>query len=212
MSSIAVVLSAGVGARFGTDFPKQYHEINGRMIITYVIDALQASQIDEIIVVCGNTHFAKLVTDKFNLKTIIGGNTRNISIKNALDYVNNYTKHDKILFCDSARPNLNAAYINDCLKKLDAFDSVITTQKITDSLGKSNKIALNREDYFLIQTPECFKVPALKNFKLNSKATAIVQQLARHKSIYYNFNLKNNIKITYQEDLKLAAALMGSDK
>ena len=208
MSSIAVVLAAGVGSRFGANLPKQYHEINGKMVIEYVINALKKSKINEILVVCGNEHFAQIITTRYGLKTIIGGETRNMTINNALAYIRENTNHDKVLFCDSARPNLNAAYINDCIEKLDIYDSVITTQQITDSLGQVDQINLNRENYFLIQTPECFRIAALKNFDVKSSATAMVQQLEEDKKIYRNFGLKNNIKITYKEDLKLAAALI----
>lgn len=204
MSSIAVILSAGIGARFGDDLPKQYHKINGKMVISYVIESLKISRVDEIIVACSNEYFSDLIKKEFGIKTILGGKTRNITISNALKYITENTKHSKVLFCDSARPNLNPDYINECIDKLDEFDSVITTQKITDSLGSFEEINLDRSQYFLIQTPECFRVKSLKNFNINSNCTAIVQQLNKSCKIYNNFNLPNNIKITYAKDLLIA--------
>lgn len=212
MSSIAVVLAAGVGTRFGADLPKQYNKINGKMVISYVIEALKKTKINEIIVVCGNEYYAQRVANWFGIKTIVGGKARNISVKNALDYIYQNTKHEKVVFCDSARPNLDPEFVDDCIDKLDEYDSVITAQHITDSLGHNNKINLNREDYFLIQTPECFKLSVLKNFDVKSETTAIVQQLGDDKKVYCNFGLKNNIKITYKDDLEIASILLKEPK
>ena len=212
MSSIAVILSAGVGTRFGADLPKQYQKVNDKMVISYVVEALKASKVDEIIVACSNEYFSNLIQEKFGLKTILGGETRNITISNSLKYITEKTTHNKVLFCDSARPNLNANYVNECVDKLDEYDSVITTQKITDSLGGVEEINLDRSKYFLIQTPECFKIDALKNFDINSTCTAIVQQLDKTCKIYNNFNLQNNIKITYANDLLLATNILRSNK
>lgn len=211
MSSIAVILSAGVGARFGAELPKQYHKINNKMVIGYVVDALRKSKVDEIIIVCANDYFSNLLNKEYNITTILGGETRNITISNALEYIKNKTTHNKVLFLDSARPNLTPEYVNECIEKLDEYDSVITTQKITDSLGGCEEINLDRSKYFLIQTPECFKLEALKNFDINSSCTAIVQQLDKSCKIYNNFNLPNNIKITYSKDLQIAEFLLANN-
>ena len=196
MKSIAVVLSAGTGNRFNNTLPKQYHILNGKRVVGYVIKALNKSKIDEIIVMCGNQEYCDMISSEYNVKTFIGGNTRNETIANALSYIRaNYDDEAKVLFCDSARPNLKSEYVNECLDLLNENDCVITTQKITDSLGNINFDRLDRENFYLIQTPECFKLGALKNFDKNKECTAIMQQLDPECKIYKNFNCKNNIKI-----------------
>ena len=209
MSSLGVVLSAGVGNRFHDSLPKQYHKINGKRVVGYVIDEMKKSNLDEIIVMCGNDEFCQLISKEFNVKTLIGGLDRNETVYNAIEYARkNYTKTDNILFFDSARPNITKNYINDCIEKLESYDCVITTQKITDSLGNLNNEVLNRENYYLIQTPECFKLFALDNFDKNFNGTAIVQQIDRKSKIYKNFDCKNNIKITYPTDIKMASIIL----
>ena len=48
--NVAIVLSGGCGKRFGDDIPKQYHNLNGKPVINYVIEAtLESKKIDEII-------------------------------------------------------------------------------------------------------------------------------------------------------------------
>ena len=52
MKNIAVVLSGGVGSRFGGTLPKQFTKLAGRAVIEYTIDAFNnASEIDEVVIV-----------------------------------------------------------------------------------------------------------------------------------------------------------------
>ena len=209
MKTIGVVLSAGVGARFKNDLPKQYHILNGKTVISYVIDTLRkSSQVDDILVMCGDEYYCQKVAKEYDVKTLIGGATRNMTVKNALNYITESGEYNKVLFLDSARPNQKVDYIDGCVELLDEYDCVITTQYITDSLGSYKESFVDRKEYYLIQTPECFKVEALKDFDENSTCTAIVQQLDETSKIYCNYNLLNNIKITYENDIALASIIM----
>lgn len=209
MKTIGVVLSAGVGARFKNNLPKQYHILNGKAVISYVIDTLKASEkVDDILVMCGDEYYCEKIAEEYDVKTLVGGASRNMTVKNALDYIIGSGDYNKVLFLDSARPNQKVEYIDGCVDLLDEYDSVITTQYITDSLGSYNENYVDRKEYFLIQTPECFKVDVLKDFDESSNCTAIVQQLDENAKIYCNYNLPNNIKITYENDIALASIIM----
>ncbi|HUY92873.1 MAG TPA: NTP transferase domain-containing protein [Pirellulales bacterium] len=50
---LAIVLAAGKGTRMKSDLPKVLVEVCGRPMIFYVLDALQAAGVDEILVVVG---------------------------------------------------------------------------------------------------------------------------------------------------------------
>ena len=54
MTLRAVVLAAGAGTRMKSDLPKPLHEVCGKAMVLHVIDALAASQPDEIAVVVGH--------------------------------------------------------------------------------------------------------------------------------------------------------------
>ncbi len=56
---MAVVLAAGKGTRMGSDLPKVVHEAAGRPLVRWVVDALRAAGIGDVIVVVG--HRAELV-------------------------------------------------------------------------------------------------------------------------------------------------------
>ena len=64
MTLRAVVLAAGAGTRMKSDLPKPLHEVCGKAMVLHVIDALAASQPDEIAVVVG--HGGDLVAETVN--------------------------------------------------------------------------------------------------------------------------------------------------
>lgn len=50
--NIALVLAGGTGVRLGADIPKQYIEVNGKMIIDYCLETLDYSEkIDRVMIV-----------------------------------------------------------------------------------------------------------------------------------------------------------------
>ncbi|MEC9116962.1 MAG: NTP transferase domain-containing protein, partial [Planctomycetota bacterium] len=50
---IAVVLAAGKGTRMKSDLPKVLCEANGRPLIDWVLDALEAAGVQQFLVVVG---------------------------------------------------------------------------------------------------------------------------------------------------------------
>ena len=56
---IGIVLAAGRGTRMGSDLPKVVHEAAGKALVHWVVDALHAAGVDDLIVVVG--HRADLV-------------------------------------------------------------------------------------------------------------------------------------------------------
>lgn len=201
--NIGVILSAGKGVRAGANLPKQYVKVNGKMIVEYVIEAFKQSLETDIILIVAEESRKKEL-DTFDCAFVTGGVERNDTVQNVIDYVKkNYPEREKILFHDSARPMITAQYIDECFRLLDSHESVITTAHITDSLGKKESEAVDRSNYYLIQTPEAFQFDVLESyFRRDSKWTAIVQQLPKEASVYLNYNLARNIKITYPEDFE----------
>ena len=201
--NIAVVLAGGGGSRYGGDMPKQYCMLNNKEVISFAIDeAKKSEKIDRIIVVCDGKYQDR-IAKQYGVEVCDGGATRNMSVDNALQYIRK-NKYDckKIIFLDSARPLIKSSLINEYMDKLDEFDCVITGQKIVDSLGKYGSRYVNREDYYLIQTPEACKFDLLcSSFDRDSDKTAICQLMPDNSTLYVSFKMKNNMKITYMGDI-----------
>ena len=83
--NIALVLAGGTGTRLGTDIPKQYIRVNGRMIIDYCLETMEHSKdIDEVWIVADKMwqqHIKKI--NKFKGYACPGSN-RQLSIYNGL--------------------------------------------------------------------------------------------------------------------------------
>jgi len=63
MSTTAIILAAGKGTRMKSDLPKVLHEVCGRPMLAYVLDAARAAGCDRLVTVVG--HKAELVQQTF---------------------------------------------------------------------------------------------------------------------------------------------------
>lgn len=201
--NVGVILSGGSGKRAGTTIPKQYCKVKDKMVIEYVIDAFKKSKlIDAIIIAADQTYYEYI--EKYDCILVEGGKERKDTINNVLEYVKSSSiECEKIIFHDSARPLIKSEYLDECIQLLDEYESVITTSKITDSLGCISGENVARENYFLIQTPEAFVFQTLyNNFDVKQEYTAIVQYLKDKSRVYNNYNLTDNMKITYSSDFR----------
>ncbi len=207
--NIGVILAAGDSKRFGGYMHKQYLKLNGVEVVGYSIRAMKAcDDIDEILLVVDEEEFAsQYIANKYQVKCIRGGGTRNVSIRNAIDYIKQNYVCNKVIFHDSVRPLVNSSKFSDILRQLNDYDAVVTADEIIDALVNINYDGVRRTDYKLIQSPEGFKFDKIANFNANSDALAIVSQVedAKIKTVKSDVF---NMKITYPEDLFIAEQLM----
>lgn len=205
--NIVMIMSGGVGRRFGSIIPKQYNLIHGRPVIDYVIDACEESKLaDKIVVVCDPQcvkYSKKLSSSKYDIAP--NGNERYDSINNGFELIKNNYSCSKICILDAVAPFVYGELIDDYFRKLDDFDAVITCQKITGSLGNYDFDVLDRENFYITQSPEAFRFDLITEyFNPNFESTELAWQLPKNTKKYLNFDFKNNLKLTYDFDLKYA--------
>lgn len=208
--NIGLILSSGEGRRFGGNIPKQYCKLVGKQVISYSIEAMkQCEDLDKIYVICNQSYVEEL-SKLYNVECIVGGESRNKSLGNGLERIKkDYPLCEKVFIQEAARPFVTQEIVSQYLNLLNEHDAVITTKKITDSLGSVNQWHVNREEYFLVQAPEAFRFPLLyKYFDEESEITATSQQLPEDSKVYCNYEFSNNMKITYGQDLQLAEMMM----
>ncbi|HCD42869.1 MAG TPA: hypothetical protein DEQ64_03845 [Lachnoclostridium sp.] len=208
--NISLILSGGTGSRMGGDMPKQYQSLAGKEIISYTIDALKSSPLISEVVVVAASEYVERLADRYDVAAAISGDTRNASLRSGLEYIDkNFPMCDKVFINEAARPFITGKVVDQYLGLLEEYDAVITAQPITDSLGKKGEAVTDRSQYYLIQAPEAFRFKLLhEHFRAESPITATSQQLPPQSRIYRNFDFRNNLKITYPEDLMLAEQLM----
>ncbi|MBQ8740369.1 MAG: 2-C-methyl-D-erythritol 4-phosphate cytidylyltransferase [Clostridia bacterium] len=216
MKSIGIILAGGIGSRFGADRPKQYCKILGKEMISYSIDAFRnAESIDDFIVVLDKEQFEKgEIKDRYGVKTVLGGSSRNESFKNALDYIaTHYPDCEKIIENNAACPMITSDVLDKYIGLLDEYDYVETAFKITDALGAYDKRDCDREDFYLIQAPDAYRFKLLyKYFDENSTLCHPAQQLPKETRGYQYFDYGANHKVTYPYDLEIVEILLKNKK
>lgn len=160
MKNIAIVLSGGVGKRFGGKIPKQYFLIDKKPCIDYVIsEAKKAKTIDEIVVVMDKKYkiFSKELQGE-KISIVPNGNTRYYSLKNAFDEINKKYECKNIIIVQAVSPLITSELIDTYIQLLKDNDCVITARKLTGELGATNDIykVFDRDQYFLMESPEAF--------------------------------------------------------
>ena len=212
MSSIGIILAGGIGARFGADKPKQYCEIFGKEMIWYTIEAFKkAKSIDDFIVVVDKNEMKSgRLEREYNIKLVEGGASRNQSLKNALDYINeHYPDCEKVIENNAACPMITPELIDEFISLLDEYDFVNTAYKITDALGSYKDRIANREDFYLIQAPDAYRFKLLyKYFDANSPLCHPAHQLPLSSKEYRYFDYTDNYKVTYPDDIKIVEMMM----
>ena len=178
--------------------------------------------VDKILIVSHPDHTGrtKEICDSFSKVTAViqGGERRQDSVWNALDWIKKNERDCKVVFIhDSARPLLgdkllNALY-NTVVKKGAAVPCTPTDDTIKEMSGDVVKRTLDRNTLVRVQTPQVFDFKkifeAYVEFPKEQMATddAFIAEVFGIK-VYMVEGDKNNIKITHPVDLKIAELLI----
>ncbi len=206
----ALILSGGVGARFGASVPKQYTRIRRKMVIEYVIEAARAAKTADIVLVAGaDCPQLRALQKKHGFHTAPGGASRNETLLNGLTALRNLGC-DRVVILDAVRPLVTGELIDAYLTMLtEGWDAVSTVQPITDSLGCLDCHEVDRSRYYLMQSPEGYNLPKLlQYFDPASPLTEVAHQLPASSRICLYRDFPENPKLTYPwEKLAIAQAL-----
>lgn len=211
----ALILSGGVGARFGANVPKQYTRIRRKMVIEYVIDAaMQAESIDVVMVAGADCPQLRALQKKYGFRRAKGGATRNETLLSGLTALRELGC-ERVVILDAVRPLVTGALMDEYIRLLgEGWDAVSTVQPITDSLGCLDCHAVDRSRFYLMQSPEGYDLPKLlQYFDPNSPLTEVAHQLPGGSKIHLYRDFPENPKLTYPwEKTAIAQALKEKGK
>ena len=206
----ALILSGGVGARFGAAVPKQYTRIRRKMVIEYVIEAaMQAESIDVVMVAGADCPQLRALQKKYGFRTAPGGSVRNETLLNGLNALRELGC-ERVIILDAVRPLVTGALLDEYIRLLqEGWDAVSTVQPITDSLGCLDMHEVDRSRYYLMQSPEGYDLAKLlQYFDPNSPLTEVAHQLPADSQIHLYRDFPENPKLTYPwEKMSIAQAL-----
>ena len=217
----AILLLAGNSERLGLkDTFKQFIQINNKELYLFALEELMKNNnIDNVLLVYKSEHFDLIKNSLAKIKItkpiylVCGGKTRQLSVFNALNYINNCLHSEYVLIHDAARPGLSQKIINENIEALKTFDATTTILKIHDSIAGFNNLEkfnyLDRNKTFLIQTPQCFKFEIIFNQHIkaynNNKFdySDDIQIFNDYKNVKFIEGNVFNLKITTLNDLEL---------
>jgi 2-C-methyl-D-erythritol 4-phosphate cytidylyltransferase len=220
MNYYAIIVAGGSGNRMNNSIPKQFLLLNGKPVIMHSIEVFyNCPQKPEIIVVLGHDlhHDWNKLCAEFDFRIphilINSGTERFHSVKNALLSIN---VDGIVAIHDAARPLVSASVVKTsfevALAKGNSVVGILPVDSIRQVSIDGSSRALDRSELRLVQTPQTFKVSDLQaayNVKYKSGFTddASVMESYGIKINVIEGN-RENIKITYPNDLEIASILM----
>ena len=224
-------MAAGSGLRMGADKPKQFLELGGRYILRRTIEAFVTACPGVTIITVLPESYVQFWKDYcystgFICPQILvkGGFTRFHSVRNALSKV---PEGALVAVHDGVRPLVSDDLIRRAFEKAQTAGSAIPVLPCIDTMkllrkkvwedGSETYSAIDgaeadRSVLYGAQTPQIFHSELLKEaYKLPydtafTDDASVVERLG--KSLSYIVGERLNIKITTQEDLLLAEAVM----
>ena len=225
-----IIVAGGKGLRMGSDIPKQFLPIGGKPVLMRTLERFRDySPTLQIILVLpkAQQEYWKELCQKHNFTVAYqladGGETRFHSVQHGLALIPDDTQ-GVVGVHDGVRPFPSIDVIRNCYETARTAKAVIpvipvveTVRKITQRepslLCKSSSITVPRDDYRLVQTPQCFDIQLLKAANRQPYNDGFTDDASVVEAFGTNITLvegnRENIKITTPYDLKIAEVLIG---
>ena len=224
----AIFPAAGASRRMKINTNKNFLEIDGEKFLTMTLKTFsKVERVKDLIVVVAENEIEQVenfLNAEKNLKPykiVVGGSERQYSIANALKFISEDT--EIILVHDAARPLISQSVIENVIDAAEKFGGAIAavpaknTMKFIDA-ENFVKSTPPRNELVEVQTPQGFKKNILlraykkaeeENF-LGTDDASLVERLGEKIKIVSGDY--KNIKITTQEDLKIAESFLTAEK
>lgn len=213
-----IITAGGIGKRMGGDIPKQFIDVAGKPVLLHTIALFRefnaSAQILVTLPESWLTYWNELIEKhdfQVEHEVVLGGVERFHSIQNALQKV----EGEFVLVHDGVRPLVSQKTLEKCAEALQSNNAVIPVVPVKESLRKisdDGSQAVNRADFRIVQTPQCFAKKLLfraytQDFHSGiTDDSSLVEQLGE--AIFCVEGNYENIKITTPEDLILAKSLL----
>lgn len=216
-----IITAGGIGKRMGNELPKQFLLLKGKPVLLHTLerfhDADKTAQIFITLPKDWLSHWDDLI-HQYNCSiphTIIsGGKERYDSINNALKEA----KGKIIAVHDGVRPLVSIETINRCIQSAEEKGSGVPCLPIKESVRKriyGDSIAVDRKDYIIVQTPQCFSSEIIRKAYELPFHSSITDDASLVEEAGYKINLvkgnEENIKLTMPSDLLIAEFLLGDN-
>ena len=231
MTDYVIIVAGGKGLRMGSDIPKQFLPIGGKPVLMRTIErfreysptlqiilVLPKAQQDYWRQLCQQYQFPLPVEEGVRGGSYLladGGETRFHSVQNGLALIPDDAE-GVVGVHDGVRPFPSIEVIRNCYETAREKKAVIPVIPVVETVRQlegATSFTVPRDDYRLVQTPQCFDIQLLKAanrqpYNDNFTDDASVVESYGHAITLVEGN-RENIKITTPYDLKIAEVLIG---
>lgn len=223
-----IVVAGGKGLRFGSEIPKQFLPIGGKPILIRTIEKIKQAISDiNIILVLPKEYkdYWQLLISEYGFsiehKIVDSGDERFFSVKNGIDAIED--ENAIIGVHDGVRPFVGLEVVRECMLVAEKLGIAIPAIKPVETvrLGRTENSAhksssFDRNEVFLVQTPQCFDAKILKKAYSQSFDKSFTDDASVVEKLGYGINLvkgnRENIKITTPLDIVYAEILIDEFK
>ena len=219
-------MAAGSGTRMGAEKPKQFLELKGRSVLQMTIEKfLEACPGIKVVTVLPEAHLEYwrnyCLERNFSCpQTLVkGGITRFHSVQNALAKIPDGAV---VAVHDGVRPLVSVEFIRQMFEKAEAVPALIPVLPCVDTmkvlLRKGDELvtaqgqSVDRSVLYGAQTPQMFHSEVIKEAYRQAYDTSFTDDasvvLKNGKNLSYLIGERFNIKLTTQDDLVLANAIL----
>lgn len=221
----AIVLAAGQGKRMKSSIQKQYILLKEKPILYYSLKAFEdIKEIERIILVVGKgevSYCRKEIIDKYGLQKVTdvieGGKERYHSVYEGLKLLEKHC--DYVLIHDGARPFITEGIILNTIENVKKYKACAVGMPVKDTIKIVDEENFcihtpERAKVWAVQTPQAFEYNIIKSaYDILMQKEIMVTDDAMVIEQFMNISVKliegtyENIKITTQEDLKVAETI-----
>jgi 2-C-methyl-D-erythritol 4-phosphate cytidylyltransferase len=218
----SLVVAAGSGERMGGDVPKAFLELAGRPLLWHSLRAFADAGVRHAVVVtaparCDEAAEIAVGLDLESVTVCPGGATRAESVGFGLQRLP--AAGEVVAVHDAARPLVSAGLIRRTIDGLAAdWAAVAPALPVVDTLklvdGERVIRTVDRRAMWAVQTPQVFGRSTIEQVHARLDDAGVTDDLALVEQAGGRVRLiegeRRNFKITYPEDLAMAAALLAA--
>jgi len=222
----AIIVAGGMGKRMRGNVPKQFLMLNGKPILMHTLLRFHEALPEcKLILVLPRDYIEKWrklsVSCGFNLPLLLvaGGETRFHSVRNGLSCIPE-DEFGVVGVHDGVRPFVSLEVIRNCYAHARISGAVVPVMKPVESVrlacGENNTEAIDRNRFFLVQTPQTFQIDLFRKAYNQSYRTDFTDDASVVEASGVRIEVvegnRENIKITSPFDMILARAFLADLK
>lgn len=215
LNRYTLIVAGGSGTRMQSDIPKQFLLLNNKPVLMHTLEKFAGTKIVLVLPSAQVGVWKKLCSEyAFDQphEIVSGGEKRFHSVLNGLKQI---SEDGVVAIHDGVRPCVTRDIIDQAFREAEMHDNAVVAVKLKDSvrvMEQNLSRAVNRDLYYLIQTPQTFVISSVKEAYAKAEHDDYTDDASVYEAAGGTVHLiqgdYRNIKITTPEDMLIASVLV----